>query len=158
MEKENTHKNTIHSILAHSYFIFLFSIILGVIFDTFLKDKIFSQDIYKYVGFAMLVISSVIIIWSQKISRNYKKRIPKSEDMTHFEHGPYRFLRNPTHLSVFIMALGFGLIINSLFTIIFSVIAYLITKIFFLKKEEEILEKKYGEVYSGYKKKVKNWI
>jgi len=56
------------------------------------------------------------------------------------------------------MTLGFSLIIDSFFGIVLTIIAYVITKIFFLKKEESLLEKKYGEVYGDYKKKVKNWI
>lgn len=159
MDKEYIHKNgTIHFLLAHSYVIFLFIIILGVIFDTFFKYKIFSNNIFQYIGFFMLLVSSIIIFWAQKVSLNYKDRKKKNDSMTYFEHGPYQYLRNPTHLSVFIMTLGFGLIINSFFSVIFAIIAYLITKIFFLKREEKILEKKYGEVYLEYKKKVKNWI
>lgn len=151
-------KDAVHFVLVHSYLIFLFAIILGVFFDTFLKKKIFSNDIYVNIGFLMLLISTIIIYWAQSTSSNYKKRIGQSESRSHFEAGPYRYLRSPTHFGLFIMTIGFGLIINSLFTIIFTIIAYTITKLFFLKKEEKLLEKKYGEVYRQYKKKVKNWI
>jgi protein-S-isoprenylcysteine O-methyltransferase Ste14 len=159
MEKKRIYKNgTVHFILVHSYLVFLFVVILGVIFDIFFKYKIFEKDIYQYIGFFMLVFGSIIIFWAQKVSSNYKIIKNKNNSKSFFEHGPYQYLRNPTHLSIFIMALGFGLIINSFFSVIFTIIAYVITKIFFLKKEEEILENKYGEVYSEYKKKVKNWI
>ena len=151
-------RGTVHFILLHSYLIFLFAVILGVFFDTFLKEKIFSDDIYQYVGFLMLVIGSVIIYWAQSVSANYKKRREKSESRSHFEFGPYRYLRSPTHFGLFTMTFGFGLIINSPFSIVFTIIAYVITKLFFLKKEEHLLEKKYGETYTNYKKKVKNWI
>jgi protein-S-isoprenylcysteine O-methyltransferase Ste14 len=106
----------------------------------------------------MLIVSSLIIYWAQFTSSNYKKRIGKESSRSHFEHGPYKYLRSPTHFGLFIMTLGFSLIINSLFSVLFTFIAYLISKFFFLKKEEEILEGKYGEAYTEYKKKVKNWI
>ncbi len=154
----NYRKETVHFILLHSYLIFLFGVILGVIFDTTLKREIFSNPVYHYIGFGMLVISSIIIYWAQSTSSNYQERVHKKEGRSHFEFGPYRFLRSPTHFGLFILTLGFALIINSLFSVIFTFIAYLITKLVFLKKEEKLLEKKYGEVYLNYKKKVKNWI
>lgn len=159
MEKDHTYrKGQTHFVLVHSYIIFLFAVILGILFDLLLKKKIFSDNLYQYVGFAMLVFSSIIIYWAQSTSSNYKKRVGKENYRSHFEHGPYKYLRSPTHFGLFIMTLGLSLIINSLFSVLFTLIAYIISKFFFLKKEEEILEDKYGEVYTEYKKKVKNWI
>ena len=158
-EKEHNHHNgTTHFVLVHSYIIFLFAVVLGVLFDIVFKAQIFSDSIYQYIGFFMLVISSTIIFWAQSTSSGYKKRTLKNSSQSHFEQGPYRYLRNPTHFGLFVMTLGFSLIINSLFSVIFTIIAYLISRFVFLKKEEKILETKYGELYGEYKKKVKNWI
>lgn len=148
----------VHFILVHSYMVFLFAIILGVFFDTFLKKKMFSSVLYDKVGFLMLLISTIIIYWAQKTSSNYQQRTTKDNSRSNFEFGPYRYLRSPTHFGLFIMALGFSLIVNSFFSIVFTFIAYGFTKLFFLKKEEKMLEQKYGQVYSDYKKKVRNWI
>jgi len=152
-------KGAVHFILVHSYLIFLMAIIIGVFFDTFfMKEKIFSNGIYQYIGLIMLGISSMIIYWAQKTSSNYQQKKIKDNTRSFFEFGPYRYLRSPTHFGLFIMTLGFSLIINSLFGIIFTVIAYGVTKFIFLKKQERLLEKKYGQEYSDYKKKVKNWV
>jgi protein-S-isoprenylcysteine O-methyltransferase Ste14 len=155
---KESRQGTVHFILLHSYLIFLLAVILGVFFDTFLNGKIFHNGVYQYIGLLLLIISSLIIYWAQSTSSNYKQREKRNEEDSHFEHGPYKYSRSPTHFGLFIMTLGLALIINSLFSIIFTIIAYLITKFFFLRKEEELLEKKYGETYVEYKKKVKNWI
>ena len=158
-EKEHIHKNgAVHFILAHSYLTLLFVIILGVLFDTFLNDKIFSNNIYKYIGLFMMIISSIIVLWAQKTSFDYKNEKLKNNFDSQFEQGPYKYLRHPTYFSLFIMTIGFGLIINSFFSVIFTIVAYVIVKFFFLKKEEKILEQKYGEAYGKYKKKVKDWL
>lgn len=151
-------KETVHFVLLHSYLIFLIAIILGVFLDIVFKLKIFSDNIYQYVGFGMLFVGSIIIYWAQSTSSNYQERVHKKEGRSHFEFGPYRYMRSPTHFGLFIMTFGFSLVINSLFGVILTILAYAITKIFFLKKEEKILERKYGEVYRVYKKKVRNWI
>lgn len=151
-------KDMVHFILAHSYFIFLFSVIFGVLFDTFLNKKMFSHPVYPYVGFLLMVIGSLIIYWAQKTSSRYKKNIGKSDRRSHFEFGPYKYSRSPTHSGLFILTLGFGFIINSFFSVALTIIAQIITKAFFLKREERLLEKKYGQVYSNYRKKVRNWL
>lgn len=148
----------VHFVLVHSYLIFLAAVIVGVLFDTFMKEKIFSNNIYQYIGFIMLVISSIIIYWAQSTSGNYKKRISQKDERSEFEFGPYKYIRSPTHFGLFIMTLGFSLIINSFFGVVLTIVAYFVTKLFFLKKEERILENKYGETYREYKRKVKNWI
>jgi protein-S-isoprenylcysteine O-methyltransferase Ste14 len=151
-------KETVHFVLLHSYLIFFIAIILGAFLDVLFKIKIFSNNIYQYIGFGMLIISSIIIYWAQSTSVNYQERVHKKEGRSHFEFGPYRYMRSPTHFGLFIMTFGFSLIINSLFGVILTLVAYSITKLFFLRKEEKILENKYGEVYREYKKKVRNWI
>ena len=148
----------VHIILAHSYLVFLVAIVLGVFLDTYLDKKMFSDNIYQYIGVFMLFISSMLIYWAQKSTSNYQQRAVKDESRSRFEFGPYKYLRSPTHFGLFIMTLGFSLIINSFFGVILTLVAYTITKLLFLKKEEKLLEQKYGQVYVDYKKKVRNWI
>jgi protein-S-isoprenylcysteine O-methyltransferase Ste14 len=75
-----------------------------------------------------------------------------------FERGPYKYSRSPTHNGLTLMTLGLSLVINSFFTFLFMIAAALITRMIFLKEEEALLEKKYGEAYCEYKKKVHTWI
>jgi protein-S-isoprenylcysteine O-methyltransferase Ste14 len=105
-----------------------------------------------------MIISSVLIYWAQSSSANYKTKTEKIGSKSYFERGPYKYTRHPTHLGLLILTVGFGLIINSPFSIIFSFIAYLLSIFIFLKKEERLLERKYGETYLNYKKKTRNWI
>lgn len=158
-QKVKSHRGgMVHFVLLHSYFIFLFAVILGAFLDPLVDKKIFSNIIYQNIGFLMLIIGSIIIYWAQTTSSNYQQREIKNESRSYFEHGPYRYMRSPTHFGLFIITLGFSLIMNSFFGIVLIIIAYIITRLFFIKKEEELLETKYGQVYRDYKKKVKNWI
>jgi len=157
--KENIKSGgTVHSVLLHSYLIFLFAVIIGALLDPILKIRLFSHEAYQITGLILLLISSMLIYWAQKTSYNYKDRKHKDESKSPFEFGPYRYLRSPTHFGLFMMAIGFSLIINSFFGVVLSILAQVITKLSFLKKEEKILEEKYGQVYRDYKKKVKNFL
>lgn len=146
----------INTIISNSYITFFCSIILGVVFDTITPIKIFNNLIFEYVGFAMVVLGPILIYWAQKSSDTAKKNALNKGLPTSFEYGPYRYTRNPSYLGVFIMIMGFGLVLNSIFSIIFGLIAYFIIRFIFLKKEEKLLEGKYGQIYFDYKNKVKN--
>jgi protein-S-isoprenylcysteine O-methyltransferase Ste14 len=56
------------------------------------------------------------------------------------------------------MVIGLGFLMNSLFVIFFVTIASFVTKFVFLKKEEDLLEEKYGQTYRDYKNKIKTWV
>lgn len=151
-------KGMVHFVLLHSYLIFLLAVILGTFFDPLYTKRIFSTGVHQVAGFVMLIIGSILIYWAQTSSSNYKQKAVAQYPKSFFELGPYKYLRSPTHFGLFILTLGFATIINSIFGILFVFIAYAITKFFFLKKEEKLLELKYGQAYKDYKKRVKNWV
>lgn len=147
----------VHFILSHSYSVFLFAVVLGVIFDTFIPINIYQSQTYQYIGFVMIVLGSLLIYWAQSTSSKTKKEMEEGASRD-FARGPYKYSRNPTHIGLAVMTLGLGFLINSLFSVIFIIIAFLVTKSVFIKKEEGILEEKYGQTYCDYKKKVRTWL
>lgn len=151
-EIDNPHKNKVHKILAHSYLFYFISLLLGLFLDFAFPLGVFGNSIVALVGIIFLIFGTFLIFWAQKSSLKLQK-----ENMTKetFSHGPYRYSRSPTHFGLFFLTLGFGIIANALFIVIFSIISFLITKFVFIKKEEEILVQKYGAPYLEYKKVVK---
>jgi protein-S-isoprenylcysteine O-methyltransferase Ste14 len=154
---ENVRHGMIHFILSHSYIVFLIAIVFGAILHIIYNFNVFSNPTYQYIGLIMIAIGSFLVYWSQSTSR-YIKENTEQGIAYNFERGPYKYSRNPTHIGVTIMTLGLGLIVNSLFIIIFVIIAYVVTGLIFLKEEEKLLEKKYGQKYLDYKNKVRIWI
>ncbi len=107
----------------------------------------------------MIVLGSILIYWAQSTTDCTRKEVEKGVcPVRDFARGPYKYMRNPTHFGIAMMAFGLGLTVNSIFSIIFVVIAFLIIKIVFIKKEEIILEERYGDQYCDYKKKVCSWL
>ena len=143
----------VHVVLAHAYLFYLFAFILGTFLDFNFHLQVANQTLLTILGVLFLMLGPLLIYWAQKTSHHFKKHETKTLDS--FLMGPYRYVRNPTHLGLFIMILGFGMIVNAFFIILFTIISFIITKIIFLKQEQKILEHKYGEHYIAYKKKVK---
>ncbi|HNW71410.1 MAG TPA: methyltransferase [Candidatus Paceibacterota bacterium] len=152
IEKEaetNLYKNKVHWTLTHSYFFYFFMFLIGFFFELIFPLKIFKDSIAIHFGAILILAGTVLIFWAQKTSRNLKK------DEVTFLKGPYKITRSPTHWGLFLLMLGFSFIANALFVIISTLISFIVAKFIFLKKEELILENKYGELYKEYKKSVK---
>lgn len=151
---ENPHKNKVHGILAHSYSLYFLFLLIGMSFDGIFKLQLFTDSISMMFGSILLMSSTLLIVWAQKSSRNLgeKDTIRKSS----FMKGPYVITRSPTHWGLFFLILGFGILMNATFIVFFTIISFILTKIFFLHKQEKILEKKYGKPYLEYKESV--WL
>ncbi|MDE2030699.1 MAG: isoprenylcysteine carboxylmethyltransferase family protein [Patescibacteria group bacterium] len=148
----------VHLILSHSYTTFLLAVVIGLILDIVIPINILHGNVYGYVGAVMIILGSLIIYWAQSTSSTTKKEMEVEKTTRNFAAGPYKYTRNPTHVGLTIMTLGLGFLINSISLIVFVIIASFITKDIFLRKEEALLEKKYGQPYTDYKKKVRIWI
>lgn len=144
-------KQSIHKILAHSYIVYFILFLIGVVLDLTFRLTIFNNSVMVYIGFALLFMATVLIVWSQVTTRNLNK-----ENLSHntFRTGPYQFTRTPTHWGLFLLMLGFAFIANAFFVIITTCISLVVTKFIFLEKQEKVLEEKYGTHYAEYKKSV----
>ena len=145
-------KYQIHKVLAHSYTFYFLSFLVSLFLDLFFPLRLFKHPLIAPIGSLIIVLATFLIFWAQKTSRNLKKDILVKED---FSRGPYSLSRTPTNWGLFFLTLGFGLLANAFFVVVFSIISFIIAKLVFLKKEEMILEKKYGEPYREYKKIVR---
>ena len=144
----------IHTVISYSYITFLFAIASGAIFDAIIPIRILNHPIFQYIGFAMIILGPILTYWAQKSSDVAKKNIIIKKLPVSFEHGPYKYTRNPSYLGVFIMIIGLGFFANSISIIVLGLIAYFIIRFIFIKQEEKLLILKYGQVYLDYKRKV----
>ena len=150
---KNLHKNKIHRVLAHSYLFYFVLFLLGFLLDFIFPLKIFEKIDMASLGVIFLIFGTVLVIWAQKSSHNFKKEELLNKEI--FYRGPYRYTRSPTHFGLFLLTLGFAIIINSLFIFIFSIISFIFSKFLFIREEEKILALKYGTPYLEYKEAVK---
>ena len=72
--------------------------------------------------------------------------------------GLYKYVRNPMIIGVLMVLPGEAIAVLSLSILLWMFIFFLINHLFFLLYEEPNLEKRFGEEYSSYKKRVPRWI
>ena len=148
MQNPALHKNRVHFVLAHSYSLYFLLLLIGIGLDLIYSFKVLDDSIMIPVGVILLVFGSILSFWAQLSSRKLDKNNLSKEA---FKNGPYSFSRHPTHWGLFFLMLGFGVMINATFIIISTIISFIISKFFFIKKQEEILASKYGTHYTEYK-------
>ncbi|MCE9548822.1 hypothetical protein K8Q98_00245 [Candidatus Nomurabacteria bacterium] len=144
---------TVHRVLAHSYGLYFLLFLLGFFLSLAFPIKILSSAITRPSGFILLVLASILIFWAQHTSRNLDKKDELKKES--FCRGPYRYTRSPTHLGLFLLFFGFGVLINSFFIMLTTLVSFFVTKFIFVNKQEAILTEKYGAPYLEYKKAVK---
>lgn len=152
-KKHKIYKKIVHVLLVHGYLMFFVAIILGIVVDLFFGVKFSHSIVYQQIGAVMIVLSTILIYLAQSSSSRAGKIRKDETSVAGFKYGPYKYFHHPTYVGLFMMTLGLGLILNSPTSIILSIIVLILIKFVFIKKEEKILEEKYGDVFTEYKKK-----
>ena len=147
------HTGNVHFLLAHSHFFYFLAFLAGLLLDFLFPVRIFTQSsILVTIGTVVLILATLLILWAESTARNFKKENMNKES---FCHGPYCFTRTPTEWGLLFLIIGFGLIANTFFIILFTIVSFIVSKIFFVKKQEMVLAEKYGDSYLEYKKSVR---
>ena len=72
--------------------------------------------------------------------------------------GLYRYIRNPMYVSVAFILLGETMFSRSVALAIYSAVLLIGIHFLVVLYEEPILERRFGEPYSGYRKRVPRWV
>jgi protein-S-isoprenylcysteine O-methyltransferase Ste14 len=71
---------------------------------------------------------------------------------------PYKYTRNPMILSILMILLSESLLFNSFYMLLWFLVFFLITSLYFIFREEPVLLKRFGDDYRKYKNDVPRWF
>ena len=77
---------------------------------------------------------------------------------TIIESGPYRFTRNPIYLGMFLGLIGLAIAFDNLWLLMMLVPFALVIRYGVVAREEAYLARKFGDVYCGYRSRVRRWL
>lgn len=75
-----------------------------------------------------------------------------------FEHGPYRWTRNPLYIGNILLYCAFTFLFGHWFLTFFSLVYFCLQYRFIVSYEEDLLIHRLGESYEAYCKKVPRWL
>jgi len=132
---------------------------LGKVVDSIFGLPAFASAFMTAAGWLLVAAGFLLRVWATFHFYTHNMRVislePQSALIT---SGPYRFLRNPLYLggNVFIF-FGAALILGSP-TAVFATAIHLPLMDRFIRREEEQLERTFGQEWQSYKQRVRRWL
>jgi protein-S-isoprenylcysteine O-methyltransferase Ste14 len=111
-------------------------------------------------GIFLLLIGVPMIVWTiTRFLRAKGTPIPFNPPPTMLTNGLYAIVRNPMHLGWTITLIGAAVLVESFTLLVIFIPLFVIAHILYLKLiEEKELEKKFGQAYRNYKKRVPMFV
>jgi len=142
----------------HPPIIALFWIIIAYLLGRYIPLT-HTSSIIQYLGLGLVIIALILGFSAFNEFRKLQTTLdPHGSVKALATNGIYKLSRNPIYLGFLLMVIGFpfysgyysGIIIAPLFLISMNRLV--------IEKEEAYLEKKFGDVYTGYKSNVRRWF
>ena len=74
------------------------------------------------------------------------------------QQGPYRFTRNPMYLQLLLVCVGFAVMLANVWILLLAPVAAFVLQRYAIIPEEEYLERRFGEEYVAYSRRVRRWL
>ena len=107
----------------------------------------------------VFALALALVAWAIVTMTRAGSNVPTSLPTTTIVNtGPYRFTRNPIYLGMVLGLIGLAIALNSLWLLLMLVPFALVIRYGVVTREEVYLERKFGDVYRGYRSRVRRWL
>ena len=134
-------------------------LIPGLALDVLFPIPVLPAWLQYLVGFPLIAASFAVVIPAIRLFRKAGTNLDVRKPTTAVvATGPFRFSRNPIYLAMTMLYIGVGIAADSLW--ILGLVLPILTVMHFgvIRREERYLERKFGEEYLAYKRRVRRWI
>jgi len=140
--------------------IYVAALVIGFVLNYLWPMSPFSGS-SRYVIGSLLIAVNVLIM--PPVLRRFRRAGTPFSDFRKaasvlITDGPYMFSRNPSYVSLTLLYLGVGIILNNGWILLLVVPVLLVIDLWVVRKEERHLETKFGEDYLRYKAAVRRWL
>ena len=112
-----------------------------------------------WLGAMVFVLALALAVWAIVTITGAGSNVPTNRPTTRVaESGPYRFTRNPIYLGMFLGQIGLAIAFDTLWLLLMLVPFALVIRYGVVAREEAYLERKFGDVYRGYRSRVRRWL
>lgn len=112
-----------------------------------------------WLGAIVFAVALALFAWAiatmMRSGASVPTRLPTT---TIVKTGPYGFTRNPIYLAMVLGLIGLAMAFNTLWLLITLVPFALLIRYGVIAPEEAYLERKFGDVYRGYRARVRRWL
>ena len=139
--------------------IFLAGLAVGFGLELLLPSVDLPTALALVVG-ALLIVVGLALMVSFVRAFNAKETAfdPWQETTAIVTDGPYRFTRNPGYLGMALVYAGIAVASESLWVLVPLPLVVAVIDRGVIEREERYLERKFGEEYLGFKRRVRRWV
>jgi protein-S-isoprenylcysteine O-methyltransferase Ste14 len=113
----------------------------------------------RLVGIALSLLAGTLALWARRVMVEAGTNIrPDLPALVIVRDGPYRFTRNPMYLSLCLLQVAIGFLVNDWLALLLVVPLALVLHFGVIVREEGYLEAKFGEQYLALKRQVRRWL
>ena len=146
-----------HKIVPPVYF--LAAVLLMVGLNYFVPVQTILNAPITYLGVGMIAFGLFIVVWPAVTFGKVGTPIKPFEDSTRLvTNGMYRITRNPMYLGMVVVLLGIAVLFGNASPFLIAPLFGWLIQTKFVKFEEALLEKTFGDEYRRYKQKVRRWL
>jgi protein-S-isoprenylcysteine O-methyltransferase Ste14 len=110
-------------------------------------------------GGMVFVLALALFAWAIVTITRSGSNVPTNLPTTTIvESGPYRFTRNPIYLGMFLGLIGLAIAFDNVWLLMMLVPFAIVIRYGVVGREEAYLERKFGDVYRGYRSRVRRWL
>ena len=112
-----------------------------------------------WLGAMVFLLALGLFAWAIATMTGAGSNVPTSRPTTTIvETGPYRFTRNPIYLGMFLGLIGLSIASDNLWLLMVLAPFALVIRYGVVAREEAYLDRKFGDVYRGYRSRVRRWL
>jgi protein-S-isoprenylcysteine O-methyltransferase Ste14 len=112
-----------------------------------------------WLGALVFAFALALAAWAIVTMTRAGSNVPTNRPTTTIvESGPYRFTRNPIYLGMFLGLIGLAIAFDNLWLLLMLVPFALVIRYGVVAREEAYLERTFGDVYRGYRSRVRRWL
>ncbi len=146
-------------VVALPPFIYLAFLLMGFAMDYFRPVTVVPASVQYIAGFSIIALAGVIIVpvvlQFRRASTSFSDFAPATQLVT---RGPYRLSRNPSYVALSLLYVGMGVAADNLWIVAGLVPILIIMHYGVIVREEQYLEREFGEEYLQYKASVRRWV
>jgi protein-S-isoprenylcysteine O-methyltransferase Ste14 len=139
--------------------LFVLPIVASLALEWFVPTT-FTQGAFRWYLGAVFFVAGLALniagfVTQKRVGTN---PIPFNPSTRIVAHGPYRFSRNPMYIGLALWTLGIAFLVDCAWMLLVVPIGLVVIDRLVITREERYLERKFGEEYLSYKRRVRRWI
>ena len=139
--------------------IYVAGFVFGLLLERAFPVLVLPKTLSRVAAVLFIVLWAILTVWSIGLFHRARTSfLPIKPTTTLVVYGPYKFTRNPMYFGLVCLYLGLALWLGVFWAVILLPAVIALVQHYVIAREEQYLERKFGEEYLRYTAGVRRWV